>query len=160
MFTIAELKELIEALDQSTLTELALEQDNQKLKLKKEAKVTVAETAAPTHVPVTVSKDAIPSAPIQQPVNDDTPVESGKQAYDYVIKSPMVGTFYLTSSPDSDPFVSVGDTVNDNTTVCIIEAMKLFNEIEAEVNGEIIEILAKNGELVEYNQPLFGIKTK
>lgn len=159
MFTIAELKELIEAMDQSALTELALEQDNQKLKLKKEQQVTVAESVT-TQTPTQVIRDAVSSAPVQQPVNDETPAEADKKDYDYVMKSPMVGTFYLTSSPDSDPFVSVGDMVKDNTTVCIIEAMKLFNEIEAEVDGEIIEILAKNGELVEYNQPLFGIKTK
>ncbi|MGM0523234.1 MAG: acetyl-CoA carboxylase biotin carboxyl carrier protein [Bacillota bacterium] len=159
MFTIAELKELIEAMDQSTLTELALEQDNQTLTLKKEQKVTVTETV-PAQAPTQVAKETVPSPPSQQPVNDEIQDNANTKAYDYVIKSPMVGTFYLTSSPDSDPFVSVGDTIKDNTTVCIIEAMKLFNEIEAEVDGEIIEILAKNGELVEYNQPLFGIKTK
>ncbi len=159
MFTIAELKQLIEAMDQSTLTELALEQDNQTLTLKKEQKVTVTETV-PAQASAQMAKEAVPSAPAQQPVNDDTPNKADTKDYDYVIKSPMVGTFYLTSSPDSEPFVSVGDRVTDNTAVCIIEAMKLFNEIEAEVDGEIIEILAKNGELVEYNQPLFGIKTK
>ena len=159
MFTIAELKELIEALDQSTLTELALEQDNQTLKLKKDQQVTLTETAASVQESEAATKSAS-SMPVQQSVPEEAPVEAEKATYDHVIKSPMVGTFYLTSSPDSDPFVSVGDTVKDNTTVCIIEAMKLFNEIEAEVDGEIIEILAKNGELVEYNQPLFGIKTK
>src|SRR5690554_1888593 len=159
MFTIAELKELIEALDQSTLTELALEQDNQTLKLKKDQQVTLSETAASVQESEAVTKSAS-STPVQQSVPEEAPVKAEKATYDHVIKSPMVGTFYLTSSPDSDPFVSVGDTVKDNTTVCIIEAMKLFNEIEAEVDGEIIEILAKNGELVEYNQPLFGIKTK
>ncbi|GEM02736.1 acetyl-CoA carboxylase biotin carboxyl carrier protein [Halolactibacillus halophilus] len=159
MFTIAEVKELIEALDQSTLTELAIEQDNQILKLKKDQQVMLTETAAPIQVPEAATKSA-PSTPVQQTAPEQVPVEADKATYDHVIKSPMVGTFYLMSSPDSDPFVSIGDTVKDNTTVCIIEAMKLFNEIEAEVDGEIIEILAKNGELVEYNQPLFGIKTQ
>jgi len=160
MFTIAELKALIEAVDQSTLTEFALEQDNQTLKLKKEQQVTVAETTSAAQPPTQVTQEMVSSAPVQQVVTDEATVEADKKDYDYVMKSPMVGTFYLTSSPDSEPFVSIGDKVKDNTTVCIIEAMKLFNEIEAEVDGEIIEILAKNGELVEYNQPLFGIKTK
>lgn len=72
----------------------------------------------------------------------------------------MVGTFYTSSSPDSDPFVAKGSTVDTSTVVCIVEAMKLFNEIEAETNGEIVEVLAENGELVEYGQPLFRVKKK
>lgn len=72
----------------------------------------------------------------------------------------MVGTFYASSSPDSDPFVTKGSAVNTNTVVCIVEAMKLFNEIEAETNGEIVEVLVENGELVEYGQPLFRVKKK
>lgn len=160
MFTIAELKELIEALDQSTLTELALEQDNQKLKLKKEIHTSVADQSVSPQPLVTTVREEAKAMPAEKPSAEQAPAEAETKTYDYTIKSPMVGTFYLTSSPDSDPFVAVGDTVKDHTTVCIIEAMKLFNEIEAEVDGELVEILAKNGELVEYNQPLFGIKTK
>lgn len=70
----------------------------------------------------------------------------------------MVGTFYASPSPDEDPYVKTGDRVEGNSVVCIVEAMKLFNEIEAEVNGEIVEILVEDGELVEYGQPLFRIK--
>ena len=80
--------------------------------------------------------------------------------YDYEIKSPMVGTFYSAPNPESDPYVKTGDSVQKESIVCIVEAMKLFNEIEAEVSGEIIEVLAENGELVEYGQPLFRVKTK
>ena len=72
----------------------------------------------------------------------------------------MVGTFYKSSSPDADPYVSKGDSVKSDSIVCIVEAMKLFNEIEAEVSGEIVEILVEDGQLVEYGQPLFLVKQK
>ncbi len=74
------------------------------------------------------------------------------------ITSPMVGTFYQAPSPDAPTYVKVGDKVSDETIVCIVEAMKLFNEIEAEIKGEIVEILVKDGQLVEYGQPLFLVK--
>ncbi|GMA55854.1 hypothetical protein GCM10025858_03570 [Alicyclobacillus sacchari] len=76
----------------------------------------------------------------------------------HVITSPMVGTFYRAPSPESAPFVEVGAQVTSKTVVCIIEAMKLMNEIEAEVSGEVIEVLAENGQLVEYGQPLFKVR--
>lgn len=76
------------------------------------------------------------------------------------ITSPMVGTFYQAPSPDAEPFVKKGSVVTKDTVVCIIEAMKLFNEIEAEVNGEIVDILVEDGQLVEYGQPLFLVKTE
>ena len=78
----------------------------------------------------------------------------------YEIKSPMVGTFYEAPSPDADPFVKKGDNVTTEMVVCIVEAMKLMNELEAEVEGEIVEVLVDNGQLVEYGQPLFKVKTK
>ena len=94
---------------------------------------------------------------ISQPVSQEkTKVSEDEDLY--IVKSPMVGTFYSSSSPDKAPFVSVGDTVNTSSILCIIEAMKLMNEIESEVSGTIKEILVKNGEMVEYGQPLFKIK--
>lgn len=76
------------------------------------------------------------------------------------ITSPMIGTFYASPSPDSDPFTAVGDRIGDESVVCIIEAMKVMNEIKAECSGEIVEILVENGEPVEYGQPLFLVKTR
>lgn len=76
------------------------------------------------------------------------------------ITSPMVGTFYASSSPEADPYVTSGSKVKENSVVCIVEAMKLFNEIEAEVKGEIVEVLAENGQLVEFGQPLFLVKAE
>lgn len=78
----------------------------------------------------------------------------------YKVVSPMVGTFYSSSAPDKPPFVKVGDHVTADANLCVIEAMKLFNDVQAEVNGEIVEVLVNDGELVEYGQPLFLIKTE
>ncbi len=87
---------------------------------------------------------------------ENKPLEDNENLY--IVKSPMVGTFYSSPSPDKDAFVRVGDKVNASSILCIIEAMKLMNEIESEVNGTIKEILVKDGEMVEYGQPLFKIK--
>ncbi|PXW91667.1 biotin carboxyl carrier protein [Streptohalobacillus salinus] len=155
MFNITDVKQLIEAVDASSIRELSYEGEEGKLTLRKDTHQT---THTAVQQPATVEPTLAPVE--QKPVNDEAvAVNSEKEVnYDHVIHSPMVGTFYLTSSPDTPPYVEVGDTVTEKSVVCIIEAMKLFNEIEAEVDGTIVEILAKNGELVEYNQPLFGIK--
>ena len=92
-----------------------------------------------------------------QPVVAET---SDKTANLHKITSPMVGTFYGSSSPEEDPYIKVGDKVSKDSIVCIVEAMKLFNEIEGEVSGEIVEILVENGQLVEYGQPLFLVKVE
>ncbi|MDO6450821.1 acetyl-CoA carboxylase biotin carboxyl carrier protein, partial [Oceanobacillus profundus] len=95
----------------------------------------------------------------EQPANsEEQPASANAVNYDHEIVSPMVGTFYAASSPENDPFVTRGSSVETNTVVCIVEAMKLFNEIEAEISGEIVEVLVENGELVEYGQPLFRVK--
>ena len=99
----------------------------------------------------------VKNEPIQEIV--EQPVKKQDENLHKIV-SPMVGTFYQSPSPDADVYVKVGSTVQSNTVVCIVEAMKLFNEIEAEVDGEIVEILVKDGQLVEYGQPLFLVKTK
>lgn len=158
MLSIDEIKDLIKLLDESTINEFVYQVDGEKLKLKKQT--------APTYIQETVER-ALPTPtgnakaePQTQPEPTTTEPLEAKLSYDYEIASPMVGTFYLTESPDSDPYVSVGDQIGKGNIVCMIEAMKLFNEIESDVDGEVVEILAENGELVEYGQPLFGIKRK
>ena len=96
------------------------------------------------------------NVPVSEPVIAETIPEVETNLHK--ITSPMVGTFYHSPSPDVDPYVKVGSKVSNDSIVCIVEAMKLFNEIEAEVNGEIVEILVKNGQLVEFGQPLFLVK--
>ena len=139
MFNIEEIKELMALLENSTLSVLEVKQDNVKVRLEKPA-VTVA---APVAVP----------APAPAPVAAPAPADAGK-----AINAPIVGVFYAAPSPDSEPYVSVGKRVKKGDVVCIIEAMKCMNEIQAEEDGEITAVLATNGELVEYGQPLFAIK--
>jgi len=99
---------------------------------------------------------AVAAAQVEAPKQEEKKAVQDENLH--TITSPMVGTFYASSSPDTPAYVSVGDRVSEGTVVCIVEAMKLFNEIEAEVNGEIVEILVNNGQLVEYGQPLFLVK--
>jgi len=159
MLSIEEIKDLIRTLDESSLDELIYQNDTNKLKLKKNAQPfnkrdAVANTSGPE--PSVVS-DVVLEEAVQ---TNKEEIETNAPNYDYEITSPMVGTFYLASSPDSDPYVTVGEQISEGKVICMIEAMKLFNEIESDVDGEIVEILAKNGELVEYGQPLFGIRQK
>ncbi|WP_456274086.1 acetyl-CoA carboxylase biotin carboxyl carrier protein [Bacillus sp. AK031] len=168
MLKIQELRELIKLVDQSSIDEFSYELDGSKIKMKKNKAVTYVEekAAAKTNevhkAEETVSKP-VQEAPVQAP-KAEAPVKeeaSAAPAADenlHKIVSPMVGTFYQSPSPDQDAYVKQGSKVSDDSVVCIVEAMKLFNEIEAEVKGEIVEILVKDGQLVEYGQPLFLVK--
>lgn len=153
MLTIKEIIDIIKVLDESSLSEFVYEKEGEKLKLKKET--------IKSNSPV-ITREVEPTTVQQVPAEQGTLIDIREEelvpAYDYEVTSPMVGTFYLSPSPESEPYISIGSRVNKSTVVCMIEAMKLFNEIEAEVDGEIVEILAQDGELVEYGQPLFGIK--
>lgn len=164
MLKIQEIREIIKLIDQSNIDEFSYEQEGAKLKLKKKGEVHTVVASAPTPAPVQpaaveapIAAAATPQAtPAAQPVKEETkPVEDTNL---HKITSPMVGTFYASPSPDASAYVQVGDKVSENSVVCIVEAMKLFNEIEAEVKGEVVEILVENGQLVEYGQPLFLVK--
>ncbi|TDM42545.1 acetyl-CoA carboxylase biotin carboxyl carrier protein [Macrococcoides goetzii] len=151
-----DIKKLVDLIDASkTLTELNLEQDEYKIVIKKEKEIVQAPITTTYEVP---SAPVMPTQQIQPQTQPNTTsqaeaIESGK-----TINAPMVGTFYKSPSPESAPYVSVGDKVNADSTVCILEAMKLFNEIQAEISGEIVEILVEDGQMVEYGQPLFKVK--
>jgi len=171
MLKVQELREIIKLIDQSSITEFNYEADGAVVTLKKGSSeaASVPTVPAPVHsLPqVTQQPAAEPVLSIQQKTEEKTVETEEKQvstentqAFDFEVVSPMVGTFYSAPSPEEDPFVSVGSKVEEETIVCIVEAMKLFNEIEAEVNGEIVEVLVENGELVEYGQPLFRVKKK
>jgi acetyl-CoA carboxylase biotin carboxyl carrier protein len=163
---VQEIRELIKLVDQSSIDEFVYESEGSKIKMKKkngENTVTVAPMQQQTvAVPAVQTPNvvepaavqvvsAVPPQPVSEPVKDDT-------ANLHKITSPMVGTFYQSPSPDADAYVKAGSKVSKDSVVCIVEAMKLFNEIEAEVNGEIVEVLVKDGQLVEYGQPLFLVK--
>jgi acetyl-CoA carboxylase biotin carboxyl carrier protein len=146
-----EIQDLIDFISNSGLAEVKIETDEFKLSIKKYSEApAVKMESAPIAAPTTAAPaPQVLAAPAAAPaVKEDTSK--------YIeIKSPMIGTFYRTPNPDTDPFVSVGDTVSAGQTVCIIEAMKLFNEIESEISGKIVKVLVDNAQPVEYDQPLF-----
>lgn len=152
------LKKLIKLLDSSNLAELEIEEQGSKIRLSKpRPKVTGMMSAAPMQM----MQSPVSSSDTQVSVekkSDAKPAEAPKSENSYEVRSPMVGTFYRAPSPDADPYVQVGSTVGTGSVLCIIEAMKLMNEIESEVSGKIVKILVDNGQPVEYNQPLFLIE--
>lgn len=155
---VKEIRDLIDFISNSGLEEVNIETEEFKIKVKRSNETQVIEksiAAAPiAQVAAPVAAAPVPAtAPAAAPKTDAT---AGEDTSKYVeIKSPMIGTFYRSPNPDTDAFVSVGDTVSAGNTVCIIEAMKLFNEIESEVSGKIVKVLVDNAQPVEYDQPLF-----
>lgn len=159
MLKVQEIRELIKAIDQSSIEEFKYEVDGTKITLRKERKlmeqVQPVVQQAPFSMPAPVVQPQVEKV-VQQEVKQEVPTK--KENNLHKITSPMVGTFYAAPSPDSSAYVKVGDKVTTSSVVCIVEAMKLMNEIEAEIKGEIVEILVENGQLVEYGQELFLVK--
>jgi|SRR5690625_1508217 len=166
MLKVQEIRELIKLIDDSSIEEFTYESDGTKVAMKKSLEN--VETTTTTKQKVQETKKELPKAEDHKEEESTKKEEQEKvekpisteASYDFEIKSPMVGTFYRAPNPESDPYVKVGDSVDNESIVCIVEAMKLFNEIEAETTGKIVEILVEDGELVEYGQPLFKVKTK
>lgn len=158
MIKLEHIKEIIREIDQSMINEFTYEKDDVKIKIKKSdiqsGQVQQVIQQTPQKVQVTESAPIVRTEAVEEVMTSEPVEEAGVTE----ISSPMVGTFYRKPSPESDNYVNIGDQINESTVVCIVEAMKLFNEIEAEVSGEIIEILVDDGELVEYGQPLFKVK--
>ena len=148
---IKEIQELIRFVAKSGVNEVELERDGFKLSIKANAPAPVAQVVA-APMPVQVAAPAPVAAAAPAPAA--APAASNETNY-LTITSPMIGTFYRTPGPDKDPFVNVGDLVEPGKVVCIVEAMKLFNEIESEVKGRIVKVLVDNASPVEYGQPLF-----
>jgi acetyl-CoA carboxylase biotin carboxyl carrier protein len=158
-----ELKELIEFLIEKDIAEFELERGDVKLRVKRQgdaAPVVVA--AAPVAaMPAPIVHAAAPAAPASSGSAAGKPAAPAEEDENlHIVKSPIVGTFYEAPSPGSPPFVKVGDQVSTGGILCIIEAMKLMNEIEADASGEIVKRLVNNGQPVEYGQPLFAIRVK
>ena len=161
---IRKIKKLIELLEESNLTEIEIVEGEESLRLSRAASgppMMQQGWAAPM-------PQAMPQAPQPAPqAAGGAPQAAGEAGGEgegdgipegKLVRSPMVGTFYSASSPDTDDFVSIGQQVKDGDTLCIIEAMKMFNQIEAEVSGTVVAILVENGQPVEYDQPLFVIR--
>ncbi len=163
---VQEIREIIRLIDQTSIDEFVFEKEGTRLEIRRgTAKGSLESPATPAQDAVKEPLAAV-EPPRLAPAPEPAPAQSSEAkepaAKDDVsyqkITSPMVGTFYKASSPEDDPFVKAGDKVGKESVVCIVEAMKLFNEIEAEVSGEIIEVLVEDGQLVEYGQPLFLVK--
>ncbi|WP_211316636.1 acetyl-CoA carboxylase biotin carboxyl carrier protein [Desmospora activa] len=158
-----EIRELIRLVDESQVEEFELDNDGTKIVIKKkgerlaESAIQVVQKPAPALEPVSAPAVAPVPAPVQTP-NEPAIEQVEDEAGLHPIVSPMVGTFYRAPSPDASPYVDKGSRVEEKSVVCIVEAMKLMNEIEAEVKGEVVKILVENGQLVEYGQPLFLVK--
>jgi acetyl-CoA carboxylase biotin carboxyl carrier protein len=150
-----EIQKLIDFIAQSGLDEVNIETTDLKIKVKRYGSAPVVSAAAPVAAaPVTVA------SPVAQPsaVASAAPVADASAANLITIKSPMIGTFYRASSPETPAFANVGDDISVGKVVCVIEAMKLFNEIEAEISGKIVKILVENATPVEFDQPLFLVE--
>jgi acetyl-CoA carboxylase biotin carboxyl carrier protein len=148
---IEEIRELLELIQSSGVEEFEMEKAGVRLRVRNAA-------AAPPP-PAAPSSSSAPNAPVNVPVPSSA-IEATEKADEdlYTFKAPIVGTFYITPKPDAEPFVRVGDRITKNTVVCIIEAMKIFNQIESDVAGEVIEVLVENGQPVEFGEPLFRIR--
>lgn len=165
MMDFKSIQEILRFVSKSELTEVEIEQKDFKLKVKRQlpdVHMVQAPYAAPALMQAPMQAMPMPapvSAPVSAPAAGESTsasAESGKNLFEY--RSPIIGTFYRASGPDKDVFVKVGDMVRKGQVLCIIEAMKLFNEIESEVEGKIVKILVENSQPVEYDQPLFLIE--
>jgi acetyl-CoA carboxylase biotin carboxyl carrier protein len=155
---LAELKELLRLLDERGITDFELEEQGMKLRVRKAASAAAPLAAGTASAPLPPSAPGAPAPPAEPAAVAAAapPEEAGLT----VMKSPMVGTFYRASEPNAPPFVSVGDRVRVGQVLCIIEAMKLMNELEAEVAGEIVKVHAENGQPVQFGDALFTIRAE
>lgn len=153
-----EIQELIDFISKSGLEEVNIETEEFKIKVRKSSKVETkyvqASNSPAASTPITASQPSSSSAEKEAP-ESPAAIEKNNESKYLTVKSPMIGTFYRASNPESEPLVNVGDKITTGQTVCIVEAMKLFNEIESEVSGTVVKILIDNASPVEYDQPLF-----
>lgn len=152
---LKQIKKILDLIAESEVDEVSIEEGDFKIKVKKTGTIEQVTYTQPmaAPAPAPAPQPAAPSSAPQEASAPSSPAATGD-----TVKSPIVGTFYEASSPDSDPFVKVGDKVSTGQTLCIIEAMKIMNEIEAEFGGTVQEILVSNATPVEFDQPLFIIK--
>ena len=153
VFDVRKIRRLVELMNEHDLTEIDLRDADVRIRLRKGHETVISHLA-----PMTAPAAAAPPPPAPPP--QQTLAKAEDETNVTYIKSIMVGTFFSAPSPDAPPFVKVGDHVGPDTTVCIIEAMKVFNEIPAGLSGQIVAVLAQNGDAVEYGQPLFKLDSR
>ena len=152
---LRKLKTLIDLVSESNVSELEITEAEGKVRIVKSAPVAMAAPVTYSMAPAPVTPSLVPSVEVSPaPVVAAAPVAPAG----HTVKSPMVGTFYRASSPGAKAFVEVGDTIKEGETICIVEAMKILNEIEADKSGTVTQILVENGQAVEYGQPLYVIE--
>jgi len=147
---IKKIEEVIRLMEKHNLTEISIEEEGAKIHLRKGMNGRIEEAGGPWHIPSSASMPAAPTG------GGLLPNEEEKNVVE--IKTPMVGTFYSAPSPDANPFVEVGSKINTGDILCIVEAMKLMNEIKSEVKGKITDILVENGDPIEFGQALFLVE--
>ncbi len=154
---LRKLKKLIDLVQESGIAELEITEGEERVRIARGGAVSVIPLAAPAPAPATAASGAPATAAAANPAGPAAVTEPPPGVDGHVVKSPMVGTFYRAPSPDAKPFIEVGGTVKEGEPICVIEAMKLMNEIEADASGTIKAILVENGQPVEYGQALFII---
>src|SRR4051812_27584083 len=150
IFDVKKVRKFIELMNEHDLSEIDLRQGDQRIRLRRGPEMVTMAT-----MPAMASAPAATAGHVAGGAKNPTDADDSKALF---IRSPMVGTFYASANPDSPPFVKVGDRVGTETTVCIVEAMKVFNEIPAECSGRIAAVLTQSGDAVEFNQPLFRVE--
>ena len=153
---LRKLKTLIDLVSESNVSELEITEAEGKVRIVKSAGVVVAAPVV-TPAPVAAAPAAV-AAPVAAPAVAPAEAPAIPMASGHTVKSPMVGTFYRSSSPGAAPFVQIGSVVKEGDTLCIVEAMKILNEIESDKAGTVTQILCENGQAVEYGQPMFVIE--
>jgi acetyl-CoA carboxylase biotin carboxyl carrier protein len=157
-----QIQELVKMINKSNIGELTIEQKDFKISIKqKEEKVTQVLSTSSVHIPVSPMPELIQAQPSVQtalPQLEKAKLSDAASANTITIKSPMIGTFYRKPSPDKPNFVEEGDVISPGKIICVIEAMKLFNEIESEVSGRIVKVLVEDASPVEFDQPLFVVE--
>lgn len=157
IFDVRKIRRLVALMNEHDLSEMDLRQGDMRIQLRRGSPPVVTAAAPP---PAQAPLPRLAAAAAEPPKAVAGPESTAVEEHIALIKSPMVGTFYSAPDPDSPPYVKVGDPVGPETTVCIVEAMKVFNEIPAEVSGTIVAVLVENGEPVEFGQPLFKVDTR
>jgi acetyl-CoA carboxylase biotin carboxyl carrier protein len=153
---IRKIKKLVEILEESGLAEIEIHEQEESIRLSRYSSELPVATMPAGPAPAQMALPPSPVAPalaVTDAAGDDAELEDG-----YVIRAPMVGTFYGSPNPESDPFVRVGQSIKAGDVVCIIEAMKMFNQIESEVDGKVVAVLVDNAQPIEFDQPLFIVR--
>ncbi len=154
-----EIQDLIKFVAKQKVTEVEIEKKDFKITIKSQKEEIHVAHVAPAPVAAPAAIQAPAAAPAPAPAAPAEPAPAKEDTSNYItVKSPMIGTFYRSANPESDPFVNVGDSIKPGDVLCIVEAMKLFNEIEAEVSGKIVKVLVDDASPIEFDQPLFLVE--